>query len=121
MKRLAAAVALVAVAVAVLILGRSSEPVRVTATGTHYAVTVVVDRQVVEVLVDSGDADAVAISAVMPEMGHAQPEVSARKTGLGRFVAEGERLPMSGVWELSVRLTGAAGEEVITVSALIAQ
>lgn len=121
MRRALVAATLAVIAVTVFVLGRSSaaEPSRVQAAGTHYAVDVLVDNAVVEVQLDSGDADAVTISAVMPHMGHAMPEFVARESRPGRFVAEGELFPMSGVWELSIRLDGPAGEEVLTVNALI--
>ncbi|MFI7151843.1 hypothetical protein ACIBO2_43585 [Nonomuraea sp. NPDC050022] len=127
MKRAAVAVAVLAVAVVTfLIVGRNStpDPLQVTARGTHYAATVSIDqpttgRVVVDVRLTSGDADDAALSAVMPTMGHAMPEITAREPEPGHFVAEGEFFPMTGVWELSIRLTGPAGEEVLTVNAPI--
>ncbi|MDP4503333.1 FixH family protein [Nonomuraea turcica] len=126
MKRILIAVALVVAAAVIFIVGRSlgAEPLRVSSTGSRYAVTVVVDepttgRVPVEVRVASGDPDAVAVSAVMPGMGHATPELTARETAPGRFVAEGELFPMSGAWEVSIRLDGPAGAETLVVNALI--
>jgi hypothetical protein len=126
MKRALIAAALVAAAVVIFIVGRGvgTEPLRVSTTGARYAATVVIDppttgRVTVEVLVTSGDADTVAVSAVMADMGHSTPEVTAREAEPGRFVAEGELFPMSGGWELSIRLDGPAGEEVLAVNALI--
>lgn len=127
MKRAAVAVAVLAVAVVTfLIVGRNSapDPLRVTARRTHYAATVSIDRPttgrvVVDVRLTSGDADSAALSTVMPAMGHAMPEITAREPEPGHFVAEGEFFPMTGVWELSIRLNGPAGEEVLTVNAPI--
>ncbi|TMR25324.1 hypothetical protein ETD86_01670 [Nonomuraea turkmeniaca] len=120
------AVALVVAAAVIFIVGRglAAEPLRVSSAGTRYAVTVVSDepttgRVSVEVLVTSGDPDDVAVSAVMPGMGHSTPELTARKAAPGRFVAEGELFPMTGAWEVSIRLDGSAGEEVLVVNALI--
>jgi hypothetical protein len=50
-------------------------------------------------------------------MGHAMPEVEARRAEAGRFVAGGELFSMAGLWQLSIRLTGPAGEETLTVQA----
>lgn len=127
MRRAAVAVAGLAVAVAAfLIVGRSSapDPLRQTIRGTRYAATVVIDRPTtgrvaVDVQLTSGDPNGVAVSAVMPTMGHAMPEIAAREPEPGHFVAEGELFPMTGVWELSIRLNGPAGEEVLTVNAPI--
>ncbi|MCG5215605.1 hypothetical protein [Streptosporangium sp. KLBMP 9127] len=122
MKRRAPAVAaLAAVTVTIFVLGwnAAAEPRRLSAVGTHYAVTVLIDEPGTEVLLDSGDADTVTLSAVMPDMGHALPEVVTREPDPGRFLAEGDLFPMNGVWELSIRLTGPAGEEVLTVNTLV--
>ncbi|GAA4091375.1 hypothetical protein [Nonomuraea soli] len=116
MKRLLGVLALVAVAVAVFVLGRGDDPVSVAVTGASYAVRVEIGGEV-EVRVTSGRADTVTIAASMPSMGHAAPEVSARLAGAGRFVAGGEMLSMAGLWQLSIRLTGPAGEETLTVQA----
>ncbi|MEV0163309.1 hypothetical protein [Nonomuraea fuscirosea] len=125
-KRALAAVALVVVAVTLFVVGRSmaAEPLRLTTTGTRYAVTVLIEdpapgRVTAEVEVTSGDADTVTLSAVMADMGHSTPEVTAREREPGRFLAEGELFAMSGVWELSIRLDGPAGEEQLAVKALI--
>ncbi|MEV0144253.1 MULTISPECIES: hypothetical protein [unclassified Nonomuraea] len=122
----AAVAALVVAAVALFVVGRSTaaEPVEVTTTGTRYAVTVVIadaapGRVTVEIRVSRGDADTVALSAVMAEMGHSTPEISATEREPGRFVAVGELFPMSGVWELEIRLDGPAGEEQLAVKTLI--
>ncbi|WP_043639538.1 hypothetical protein [Nonomuraea candida] len=122
------AAALVVAAVALFVVGRSAsaEPVHVSTTGTRYAATVSIadpapGRVTVEVKVDKGDADSVALSAVMPEMGHATPELTATEREPGRFLGEGELFSMTGVWELSIRLDGPAGEEELAVKALITE
>ncbi|TDD48897.1 hypothetical protein E1286_14910 [Nonomuraea terrae] len=126
MKRLAVVAVLVAAAVALFVAGRNAaaEPLRTSTTGTRYAATVLIEEPVtgrvsMEVVVDSGDADTVAVSAVMPEMGHSTPEITAREQRPGRFLAEGELFSMSGVWDVSLRLDGPAGEEQLIVKALI--
>ena len=112
------------VAVFVLGSGAAARPLHLSTTGTRYAVTVEIDdpapgRIPVEVVVTSGDADTVALSSVMVEMGHSTPEILAREGEPGHFLAEGELFAMSGVWELSIRLDGPAGEEQLAVKALI--
>ncbi|MFI7707877.1 hypothetical protein [Nonomuraea sp. NPDC049480] len=126
MRRIVIAVVLVVAAVVIFIVGRGlgSEPLRATSTGARYAVTVVIGKPAtgrvsVEVQVTSGDPDTVALSAVMTGMGHSTPEIAAREAAPGRFVAEGELFPMTGAWEVSIRLGGPAGEEVLVVNALI--
>ncbi|MFC4116334.1 hypothetical protein [Nonomuraea zeae] len=120
------AAVLVAAAVVLFVVGRSAaaEPIEVSTTGTRYAATVVIpepgtERVTAQVRLTSGAPDLVAVSSVMAEMGHSTPEITARRTAPGRFLAEGELFPMPGVWELSIRLDGPAGEEVLTVKALI--
>ncbi|MFG3441514.1 hypothetical protein ACGF0J_30075 [Nonomuraea sp. NPDC047897] len=121
MKRTLALGALVVAAVTFFVVGRTTaaEPIAIRSTGAHYAVTVLVHGRTAEVRLDRGDADTVALSAVMPHMGHAMPEVATRERAPGRFRAEGEVFTMTGAWELSVRLTGPAAEEVLTVKALV--
>ncbi|GAA2307284.1 FixH family protein [Nonomuraea roseoviolacea subsp. roseoviolacea] len=121
-----AAATLVAAALALYVVSRSTaaEPVDLTTTGTRYAATVHIadpapGRVTVEITVSRGDAAAVAVSAVMAEMGHSTPEISATKRAPGRFVAVGELFPMGGVWELSIRIDGPAGEEQLAVKTLI--
>ncbi|MFC4535000.1 hypothetical protein [Sphaerisporangium dianthi] len=125
MRRLLIMVVLAAAIVALVVAGRSrSGPVRLRATGAHYSVTVTLDEPAVhpvaaEVRVEPGTAGSVWLSAVMPAMGHATPEITARRQGPGRFTATGRLFTMAGVWELSVRVRGAAGEEVVVVSTLV--
>ncbi|MEV0612562.1 hypothetical protein AB0I81_04490 [Nonomuraea sp. NPDC050404] len=125
-RALIAVAVLVAATVALFVAGgnAAAEPVNVRTTGTHYAATVLIEdpapgRVTVEIRVDKGDADSVMVSAVMPDMGHAMPELPATEREPGRFLAEGELFSMSGVWELSVRLDGPAGVEELAVKALI--
>ncbi|MEU6780360.1 hypothetical protein ABZ912_14245 [Nonomuraea angiospora] len=110
---------LVAVVVAAFVIARTSGPDPVATTGTRYAVTVTADRSAVDIRVDKGEADTVTVAAVMTTMGHALPEVTARKAAPGHFVAEGDLFLMNGAWELSVRLAGRSGEETLTLNALI--
>ncbi|MFI7451958.1 hypothetical protein ACIBQX_30985 [Nonomuraea sp. NPDC049714] len=119
---------LVAAAVALFVVGRSTaaEPVDLTTTGARYTATVHIadpapGQVTVEIEVSEGDADTVALSAVMTQMGHSTPEISATERAPGRFVAAGELFTMSGVWELSIRLDGPAGEEQLAVRTLIAE
>ncbi|MBB5957963.1 hypothetical protein FHS29_004571 [Saccharothrix tamanrassetensis] len=51
------------------------------------------------------DVDEVVIEAVMPSMGHAMPEVVARRRH-DRFEADGELFTMTGLWDVSLRLDG---------------
>lgn len=127
-KRWQAAAMLVAAAVALFVVGRSTtaEPIDLTTTGTRYAVTVLIPdptpgQVAVEIKVSEGDADTVTLSAVMAQMGHSTPEIPATRRGPGRFVAVGELFPMGGVWELSIRLDGPAGEEQLAVRTLIVE
>ncbi|GAA4919370.1 hypothetical protein HD597_005986 [Nonomuraea thailandensis] len=118
--------ALVIAGAAVFLVGRggSADPIDLTTTGARYAATVLIEdpapgRVAVEIQVSKGDADSVAVSAVMADMGHSTPELTATEREPGRFLAEGELFSMSGVWELSIRLDGPAGEEQLAVKALI--
>jgi hypothetical protein len=63
--------------------------------------------------------EAVWLSAVMPEMGHATPEIPAQQRETGRFQARGELFTMPGVWELAIRVQGTGGTELITVNVLV--
>lgn len=126
MRPLLAVAALVAAGVTVFVVGRSGTagPLDVTTTGARYAATVLIEdpapgRVTVEVRVDKGDADSVAVSAVMAEMGHATPELTTTEREPGRFLAEGELFSMAGVWELTIRLDGPAGEEQLITKTLI--
>ncbi|MFG3437587.1 hypothetical protein ACGF0J_10125 [Nonomuraea sp. NPDC047897] len=93
-------------------------PEDVRAAGERYGVTVLT-ADPVEVRVTSGEAETVTLAAVMPGMGHASPPVGTVPAGPGRFVAEKSVFGMDGVWELSITLSGAQGEEVINVSTVV--
>lgn len=128
MRRALAIAALVAAAVALFLYLRPSDPAPLTmsTTGTRYAVTVLIPkpttgRVTAEIRVTTGDPHTVAVSTVMPGMGHATPEIVADQRQPGRYRAEGELFPMTGVWEVSVRLTGPAGEEVLAMKAPITE
>ncbi|WP_433432371.1 hypothetical protein [Nonomuraea sp. CA-141351] len=110
---------LVAVVVAAFVVARTSGADPVTTTGTRYAVTVTAERNTIDVQLDKGEADTVTVAAVMPTMGHAMPEITARKTAAGHFVAEGDLFDMNGAWELSIRLAGPPGEETLTLNTLV--
>ncbi|MFI6738903.1 hypothetical protein ACIBI9_38775 [Nonomuraea sp. NPDC050451] len=117
--RLLVLAGLVAVVVAAFVIARTSGADPVTTTGARYAVTVTADRSAVDIRVDRGEADAVTVAAVMPTMGHAMPEATARKAAPGHFVVEGDQFSMNGAWELSIRLAGVSGEETLTLNALV--
>lgn len=128
MKRLIALAALILAAVALFAAGAAltSGPLDLTAAGVRYTTAVHLERPAtgrtaVDVRVTSGDADTVAVSAAMPSMGHATPEVAAEEREPGHYVAEGELFTMTGVWDLSIRLSGPAGEETVTVKVLISE
>lgn len=122
-------VALAAVAAAGFLLSARTaarpDTVRLAGAGGRYAVTVTLDQAATgavgaEVRVegqapDAAPPDAVWLSAAMPSMGHATPEVPARRRSPGRFTARGELFAMPGEWELAVRVQGTSGAEVITV------
>jgi hypothetical protein len=98
-------------------------PERLTGASAHHSAEVTLDKArpgVVDVdIAVSGFAEAVWLSAVMPEMGHATPEIPARQRKPGRFHARGELFTMSGAWELTIRVQGTAGTELITVKVLV--
>ncbi|MEU9831296.1 hypothetical protein AB0D67_07095 [Streptosporangium sp. NPDC048047] len=112
-------IGILGVVIIVFFAARASGGDPVTTAGAHYAVTVTADRNTIDVRLDRGEADTVTVAAVMPAMGHAMPEVTARKTAPGHFVAEGDLFSMGGGWELSVRLAGPSGEETLTLTTLI--
>jgi YtkA-like protein len=93
-----------------------AEPEPVGDTGRTYVVQVGFDdaRRRATIQVEP-DARTVDVSAVMPGMGHATSPVAARKLAPGRFEARAEFFGMPGKWELSVRVTGAAGAEIVTI------
>jgi hypothetical protein len=106
-----------------------ADPERFTGVGSHYSAEITLDNArpgVVEadVLVTGlkdrpRSVEAIWLSAVMPEMGHATPEVPAQQRETGRFQARGELFTMPGVWELAIRVQGTGGTELITVNVLV--
>lgn len=113
-------VALIALT-ALLVASRTSHtPDKATLTGRseHYAVRVTVDpvrTGRVRTTVEVQGADEVTLEAAMPRMGHLNSELATTRSSPGRFVATGELFPMIGVWELTVRVDGPAGMELVTV------
>ena len=61
------------------------------------------------------ELDQVTVDAVMPSMGHATAALTARPDGPGRYRADGRLFAMAGSWQLSVRLHGTGGTDVVTV------
>lgn len=100
------------------------EGVRLADIGDHYTVTVALDSASTgdvgaDIRVEGSAARAVALSAVMPDMGHAMPEIPARPQEPGHFLAGGELFAMPGVWDLAVRVEGDAGTDTVTFSVVI--
>ncbi|GAA2209102.1 hypothetical protein GCM10009850_045600 [Nonomuraea monospora] len=122
MRRLLACGCLAAAAMTIVV-GCLSVPGAVTAqgAGARYAVTLTIEEgDTADIVVDRGAADAVVVTATMPQMGHVTPEAAARRLAPGRFRADGDLFTMDGVWEVSVRVSGTAGEEVIPLTVLVA-
>jgi hypothetical protein len=100
----------------------SPEPEQTGNQGRNYAVRVGFDHAMRTATIQvEPDARTVDVSAVMPGMGHATPPVAARKVAPGRFQARAELFGMRGEWELSVRVTGAAGAEIFTIPVTVDQ
>ncbi|WP_063629962.1 FixH family protein [Nocardia sp. BMG51109] len=57
----------------------------------------------------------VLVEPAMPQMGHAVPPATAEAIGPGRYRAALD-LPMSGQWEITVRLSGPSGDGTATFS-----
>lgn len=116
---------LLAVLLSLLTACATSPPAatEIAGRGEHYGVTValspagtgVIDTEIRP----DGAVTVVALSAVMPTMGHAMPEISAAPAGPGRFLTRGELFTMPGMYELIVRLDGAAGPDVVTLDVVI--
>ncbi|MFC0625818.1 hypothetical protein [Kribbella deserti] len=79
-----------------------------------------IDSRVVVKDLNGGPAAvrAVSLESAMPSMGHATAVVQALPEGenTGAFGARGELFPMSGVWEVTVRLDTADGPDAATVT-----
>jgi len=67
------------------------------------------------------EVDQVTVEPVMPGMGHAAAAVVATPEAPGRYRAEGIRLPMSGQWEITVRLRRGAAQEEILIPLTVAR
>jgi hypothetical protein len=97
-------------------------PVALDRAGRLYTATVLLERAgtgVVDIDVRIPGGEEVTLSAVMPAMGHATPAIGARRAGDGRFAARAELFTMTGLWQLSIRVRGAAGAEEITIDVLV--
>ncbi|MFE7445922.1 FixH family protein [Streptomyces chartreusis] len=122
-------VALAAVpALAAVMVARSGGPVPVSLTGTgqQFLATAELDRAatgVIEVEIGlrrsdgsaAGDVRGVAVSGVMPAMGHVTPEISAQPAGADRYRVRGELFSMPGTWQLDIRVDTASGPDVIDI------
>lgn len=131
-KKIVTIVLVCTLAVAALVVGyvafSAPDPAqqRLTANSASYTVALHLRRwatgdNTVDVEVSRRDhgpveVDRLALEAAMPRMGHATSQLKAENVGAGRFHATGELFPMSGVWELSVRLHGKEGTELTTVT-----
>ncbi|MFE3453003.1 hypothetical protein ACFXJ8_29175 [Nonomuraea sp. NPDC059194] len=114
--RVIAFVALVAAVIAFFVINRSTGgTATATAAGHHYTVTVTAGPTV-EVTVGTNQATSVVLTAAMPSMGHALPEAALTRVGPGVYRAAEDLFPMAGIWELTLRLTGEAGDETLTVA-----
>ncbi|MFG1694067.1 hypothetical protein [Nonomuraea sp. NPDC049309] len=104
--------------------GGGPGPQQLTGRGAHY--TVRVDLEPVtgpleaRIGVDP-EPDEVSVFAVMPHMGHTTPELPAGRDATGGYVVRGELFTMAGAWEISVRVRGGPGTEVITVNTLVGE
>ncbi|GAA1621555.1 hypothetical protein GCM10009733_017650 [Nonomuraea maheshkhaliensis] len=91
--------------------------------GALYAVVVTLEPSTgpleATVEVEPASPAEVSLFGVMPHMGHTTPEIPARNSGIGRYVARGELFTMPGAWEIHIRVQGAAGTEVIKVNTLV--
>ncbi|MGW0520692.1 FixH family protein [Crossiella sp. NPDC003009] len=63
--------------------------------------------------------DRVSLEPVMPQMGHALAPVGAQAEAPGRFRAHGFLFHMSGPWQLTVVLHGAAGTDRVVFPLLV--
>jgi hypothetical protein len=60
------------------------------------------------------DVEAVVTSPVMRSMGMASPEMTATRTGPGRYEVRGEPFSMQGQWEIDVRISAAGQDDTTT-------
>jgi hypothetical protein len=103
-----------------------SEPVSLTGSGRQFLATAELSRAatgVIEVEIGlrrrdgsaAGDVRAVAVSGVMPAMGHVAPEIPAQSAGVDRYRVRGELFSMPGTWQLDIRVDTASGTDVIDI------
>ncbi|MGN9821285.1 hypothetical protein ACTMUQ_38890 [Streptomyces sp. SD11] len=102
------------------------EPVSLTGSGRQFLATAELSRAatgVIEVEIGlrrrdgsaAGDVRAVAVSGVMPAMGHVVPEIPARSAGADRYRVRGELFSMPGTWQLDIRVDTPSGTDVIDI------
>ncbi len=102
------------------------EPVSLTGSGRQFLATAELSRAatgVIEVEIGlrrrdgsaAGDVRAVAVSGVMPAMGHVAPEIPARSAGADRYRVRGELFSMPGTWQLDIRVDTPSGTDVIDI------
>ncbi|TWD83965.1 YtkA-like protein [Kribbella amoyensis] len=129
-RRSAALLAVAALAVAVglfAVIHRlgTDEPAGIRATSAQYQVelqlgedrTGVIDADLLihDAEGEPVDPQTVTVESAMPSMGHATAEVTATRADAGRYRLHGELFPMTGAWELTIRITGTAGPDEITL------
>jgi hypothetical protein len=110
-----AAAAVVAALLLVFALSPGAEPVRLSRSD----VTVQLDEPrtgSISVLVEvPARVSSVSLFAVMPQMGHVTPQITATQENPGLFRTTSELFPMTGLWELTVRADDAVVTFNITV------
>jgi hypothetical protein len=121
-----AALALIAIAatLGVILWPRPPGPVVLHAASAHYSVTATVETPrvgstAVEVELGGGPGTTVTIQAVMPQMGHATPPVTAAPAGAGRYRAAGIPLLMTGPWELQLSIGSGGAVEHLTLPLVV--
>ncbi|MDR7276405.1 hypothetical protein [Catenuloplanes atrovinosus] len=62
---------------------------------------------------------AVAVSAVMPAMGHVTAERAAEPLGPARFRVHGELFTMPGAWRMDVRVDTDTGSDVVGIAVTV--
>ncbi|MFE9680906.1 hypothetical protein ACFYXC_14190 [Streptomyces sp. NPDC002701] len=115
-------------ALAGVTLARSGdpEPVSLTGSGQQFLATAELSRAatgVIEVEIGlrrsdgsaAGDVRSVAVSGVMPAMGHVTPGLPARPAGAHRYRVRGELFSMPGTWQLDIRVDTTSGPDVIDI------
>lgn len=123
---LAALSALSALAGMTVAKSSGPEPVSITAGGQRFLATArfvpgttgVIDVEIGLRRLDgsaASDVRAVAVSGVMPAMGHVTPEIPAQRVGADRFRVRGELFSMPGTWQLDIRVETATGPDVIDI------